>query len=51
MEPSQEAQRARCRAEIAALDGLLRAGHEDVDGLILALADWRAELVELEAVA
>ena len=45
-----EAERARCRAEIATLEALLRSGHEDVDGLMLALADWRAELVELEAV-
>ena len=46
-----EAEQARCRAEIATLEAALRSGHEDVGGLMLALADWRAELVELEAVA
>ena len=46
-----EAERARCRAEIATLEALLRSGHKDVGGLMLALADWRAELAELEAVA
>ena len=34
----------RCRREIAAVKALLRAGHPDVQGLCLALADWSAEL-------
>ena len=46
-----EAEQARCRAEIATLEALLRSGHPDIEGLTLALADWRAELVALEAVA
>jgi hypothetical protein len=39
---------ARCRTEIAAVEALLRAGHPDVEGLCLALADWSAELRILE---
>lgn len=35
---------ARCRREIAQIEGLLRSGHPDVEGLCLALADWSAEL-------
>jgi hypothetical protein len=38
----------RCRAEIAAAEALLRAGHPDVEGLCMALADWSAELRILE---
>src|ERR1035438_5197301 len=38
----------RCRTEIAELERLLRAGHPDVEGLCLALADWSAELRILE---
>jgi hypothetical protein len=34
----------RCRAEIAATEALLLAGHPDVEGLCMALADWSAEL-------
>jgi nucleotide-binding universal stress UspA family protein len=34
----------RCRAEIFEVESLLRAGHPDVEGLCLALADWSAEL-------
>jgi hypothetical protein len=34
---------ARCDAEIAACKAKLRAGHKDVDGLMLAIADWAAE--------
>lgn len=34
----------RCRREIAAIEDQLRAGHPDVPGLCLALADWSAEL-------
>ena len=38
----------RCRAEIAAAKSLLLAGHPDVEGLCMALADWSAELRILE---
>ena len=38
----------RCRAEVSELKALLRAGHPDVEGLCLALADWSAELRTLE---
>ena len=38
----------RCRAEIAAAEALLLAGHPDVEGLCMALADWSAELRILE---
>lgn len=41
----------RCRAEIAATESLLLAGHPDVEGLCMALADWSAELKILEAEA
>ena len=41
----------RCRAEIATAETLLRAGHPDVEGLCMALADWSAELRILEAEA
>lgn len=34
----------RCRQEIAAIQAELRAGNPDVGGLLLALADWHAEL-------
>ena len=34
----------RCRLEIASIEALLRAGHPDVAGLVLALADWSEEL-------
>ena len=34
----------RCRREIAAIEDQLRAGHPDLQGLCLALADWSAEL-------
>lgn len=39
----------RCRQEIAAIEVQLRAGHPDVQGLCLALADWSAELRLLQA--
>jgi hypothetical protein len=39
----------RCRCEIAAIEDQLRAGHPDVEGLCLALADWSAELRIIEA--
>jgi hypothetical protein len=41
----------RCRREIAAVEAQIRAGHPDVQGLCLALADWHGErrLIEQEA--
>jgi len=39
----------RCRREIAAIEAQLRAGHPDLQGLCLALADWSAELRLLKA--
>jgi hypothetical protein len=41
----------RCRAEIAAIEALLLAGHPDIEGLCVALSDWSAELRILEAEA
>ena len=38
-----------CRREIAAIKEQLRAGHPDVHGLCLALADWSEELRIIEA--
>jgi len=38
----------RCRREIAAIEALIRAGHPDVEGLCLALSDWRGELRLIE---
>jgi hypothetical protein len=38
----------RCRREIAGIDAELRSGHLDLQGLILALIDWYAELRLLE---
>jgi enolase len=34
----------RCCVEIDSAQNLLRAGHPDIEGLCLALADWSAEL-------
>jgi hypothetical protein len=34
---------ARCDAEIASAEALLRAGHPDIQGLVLALSDWAQE--------
>ncbi len=34
----------RCRSEIAHVESQLRDGHPDVEGLVLALADWSQEL-------
>ena len=34
----------RCLREIAAIEAELRDGNPDVMGLLLALADWHAEL-------
>ena len=41
---SQYLEIARCRREIAEIEASIRAGHPDVQGLCLALADWSAEL-------
>ena len=46
--PDLQREMARCRAEIAAVEALLRGGHPDVAGLCLALSDWSAELRILE---
>ena len=35
---------ARCCWEIAEVEDALRAGHPDLEGLCLALADWYGEL-------
>jgi hypothetical protein len=40
---------ARCRAEIAGVETQIRAGHPDLQGLCLALADWSCELRLLQA--
>ena len=34
---------ARCDAEIASAEALLRAGHPDLQCLLLALSDWSQE--------
>jgi len=39
----------RCRQEIAMIEEQLRAGHPEVEGLLLALIDWSEELRILEA--
>jgi hypothetical protein len=53
--PECEAQWRRdvdlCRAEIATAETLLRAGHPDIEGVCMALADWSAELRILEGEA
>lgn len=36
-------QLARCDTEIAHAEALLRAGHPDIQGLLLALSDWAQE--------
>jgi hypothetical protein len=33
----------RCDNEIRQVEQLLRSGHPDIDGLLLALLDWRTE--------
>ncbi len=40
----------RCIAEIEAAEAQLRAGHPDMQGLLLCLADWHTErrLIEKE---
>jgi len=40
----------RCRAEIAAVEAQIRAGHPDLQGLCLALSDWHAEIRLLQAI-
>jgi hypothetical protein len=35
--------RIRCDAEIAIVEALLRAGHPEIQGLVLALSDWSQE--------
>ena len=40
---------ARCDTEIAAIEALLRAGHPDIEGLLLALTDWSCEKRLIEA--
>jgi hypothetical protein len=37
----QRAEIERCRREIADIEAQIRAGHPDVEGLCLALSDWR----------
>jgi hypothetical protein len=39
---------ARCRREIAVIEGLIASGHRDLQGLCLALSDWCAELRLIE---
>jgi hypothetical protein len=34
----------RCRRDVAAAEAELLAGNPDVEGLVLALGDWSAEL-------
>jgi hypothetical protein len=38
----------RCRREIATIEALICAGHPDLQGLCLALSDWRGELRLIE---
>jgi hypothetical protein len=38
----------RCQSEIASIEAQLRSGHRDLQGLLLALHDWHAELRLLE---
>jgi hypothetical protein len=33
----------RCDVEISTIELLLRGGHPDMEGLLLALSDWRTE--------
>jgi hypothetical protein len=37
-----------CRNEIAGIEAQPRSGHRDLQGLLLALSDWHAELRLLE---
>ncbi len=38
----------RCMREVATIEDQLRAGHPEIHGLCLALADWSAELSILQ---
>ena len=38
----------QCRREIAEITALIRSGHPDLDGLLLGLSDWSAELRLIE---
>ena len=38
----------RCRSEIAGIEAQLRSSHRDLQGLVLALIDWPAELRMLQ---
>jgi hypothetical protein len=40
MRPESE----RCRQEIVGIEAQLRSGHSDLQGLLVALLDWHAEL-------
>src|SRR5437588_2315378 len=40
----QRADIDRCQREIAVIEAQIRAGHPDLRGLCLALADWSGEL-------
>jgi hypothetical protein len=46
-----ERETARCRREIAVAEEAIRAGHGDLAGLCLTIADWSAELRILDAEA
>jgi hypothetical protein len=41
----------RCRREIAGIEAQLRSGHRDLQGLLLGLIDWHAELRLLQGEA
>ena len=38
-----QAELARCDAELAEHEALLRLGHEDMEGLLAAIRDWAYE--------
>ena len=40
---------ANCDREITEIDRLLRAGHADIEGLVLGLKDWSHEKRLIEA--
>jgi hypothetical protein len=40
---------ARCTKEIAQVEAQLRAGHRDLEGLLLALLDWSRERQMIES--
>lgn len=43
-DPTLQHELLRCHYEIASIQSLIRDGHADIQGLLLALADWSAEL-------